>query len=51
MGYAVLYLRSKKSRENLEGTPTNNIPVGNYRLRREERCEKIPTMSSEVGEI
>ena len=43
-----------------EGNKKNSIgidpekyffPVGNYRLRRAERWEYIPTVSSEVGEI
>ena len=48
---AVLCLRSKESKEIQEGSPANNINVGNYKLRRAERWEKIPKMSSEVGEI
>ena len=34
-----------------EGFPTNNFLVGNYGLRRDERWEDMPSMSSEVGEI
>ena len=31
--------------------PTNNFLVGNYGLRRAERWQDMPSMSSEVGEI
>ena len=44
-------VRSKESLEKQEGSPTNSILVGNYRLRRVVRWEKIPTMPSEVGDI
>ena len=45
-------LRSiQQSTEIQEGSPTINILVGNYRLRRAERWENIPRVSSEVGEI
>ena len=39
------------SEEIQEGSPTNNIVVGNCRLRRAERWENIPRVFSEVGEI
>ena len=42
---------SKKSKEFQEGSPTDNIIVGNFRLRRAERWENIPRVSSEVAEI
>ena len=42
---------SKEIKEIQEGSPTNNIIVGNHRLRRAERWENIPRVSSEVGEI
>ena len=42
---------SKESKEIQERSPTANIIVGNYRLRRAERWENIPRVSSEVGEI
>ena len=32
-------------------SPTNNFLVGNYGLRRAERWDDTPSMSSEVGEI
>ena len=38
----------KKSRDR---SRINHLPVGNYRLRRAERWEYIPTVSSEVIEI
>ena len=41
---AVLGLRSKESGEVHEGSPTNTIR--NYGLRRAERWEKMPTMST-----
>ena len=40
----------KAKKKNQEGSPTNNILDGNYRLRRAERWENIPTVSSDVGE-
>ena len=43
--------KSKESKELREGSPTNDFLVGNYGLRRTERCEDMPSMSSEVGEI
>ena len=43
--------KSKESNELQEGYPTNNFLVGNYRPRRAERWENMPSMSSEVGEI
>ena len=48
---AEMCLRSKESKEIQECSPTNNSLVGNYRPRRAERLEKIPTTSSEVGDI
>ena len=42
---------SKEIKEIQEGSPTNNIIVGNHRLRRAERWENIPRVSSKVGEI
>ena len=39
-------LAEQKSNEIQESFPTNNIIVGNYRLRRAERWEKIATISS-----
>ena len=48
---AVLCLRSKESKKKQGGSPKINVPVGNYRLRRAERREKIQTMSPEVGEF
>ena len=48
---AALCLRSKKSKEFREDSPTNNIIVGNYGLRRAERWEGKPSLSPEVGEI
>ena len=44
---AVLCLRSKESKGIQECSPTNNILVGNYRLRRAERWENMPTVSSD----
>ena len=41
----------EESIETLEGSPTNNVIVGSYRLRRAERWDNIPRVSSEVGEI
>ena len=43
--------KSKPSKESHEGSPTNDIIAGNYRLKRAERWENIPTVCSEVGEI
>ena len=37
--------------ETQEGSPTNNILVGKYRLRRAEMWQNIPRVSSDVGEI
>ena len=48
---AVLCWRSKENKEIQEASPTNDIIVGNYRPRRPERWERIPTMFSEVCEI
>ena len=42
---------SKESEEIQEGSSTNSIIVGNCRLRRAERWEIIPRVSSDVGEI
>ena len=42
----------KKAKKRSSGQfATNNIPVGNYRLRGAEGLENIPRVSSEVGEI
>ena len=41
----------KKAKELWEGSPTPNFLVGNYGLRRAERWDDMPSMSSEVGEI
>ena len=38
--------RGKRSKEIQEGSPTNNFLVGNYGLRRAERWEDKPSMSS-----
>ena len=43
--------KKQKSKELREGSPTNNFLVGNYGLRRAERWEDMPSMSSEMGEI
>ena len=43
--------KSKESKELREGSPRNHFLVGNYGLRRAERWEDTPSMSSEVGEI
>ena len=44
--------RSEESKENSgKFSPTNNILFGNYRLRRVERCEDLPTVSFDLGEI
>ena len=40
-----------KKAENQKGSRKNDITVGNNRLRRAERWENMPSMSSEVGEI
>ena len=42
---------SQESKEVQEGSPTNNILVGDYRVGRAERWEYIRRVSSEVGEI
>ena len=41
----------EESKEIQEGSPTYDIIVGNYRLRRAERCENMPRVPSEVDEI
>ena len=41
----------EESKEIQEGSPTNNILVGNYSLRRTERWENTRRVSSEVGDI
>ena len=41
----------KESKYIQEGSPTNNILVGNFRLRRAERWENMPRVSSKVDEI
>ena len=43
--------KSKKSKELRGGSPTNSFLVGNYGLRRAERWDDMPSMSSEVGEV
>ena len=43
--------KSKESKELREGSPTPHFLVGNYGLRRAERWDDMPSMSSEVGEI
>ena len=43
--------KSKEGKELREGSPTTNFLVGNYGLRRAERWEDTPSMSSEVGEV
>ena len=43
--------KSKKIEELREVSPTNNFLVGNYGLRRAERSEDMPSMSSEVAKI
>ena len=40
--------KSKESKEVQEDSPTNNFFVGNYGLRRAQRREDMPSMSSEV---
>ena len=42
---------SQESKEVQEGSPTNNILVGDYRVGRAERWEYIRRVSSEVGDI
>ena len=39
----------EENKEIQEGSPTNNIIVGNYRLRRAERWENVSRVSSEVS--
>ena len=53
---AFMYLVHKKcvyeeSKEIQKGSPTHTFLVGKYGLRRTERWEGMPSMSSEVGEI
>ena len=43
--------KSTEGKEPREGSPTNDLLVGNYGLRRAERWDDMPSMSSEVGEI
>ena len=44
-------LAEQRKQINSKDSPTNNIIVGNYGLRRAERWEYMPSMSSEIGEI
>ena len=41
----------RKQKKKREGSPKNNVLVGNYRVRRAERSENIPRVSYEVGEM
>ena len=52
----IIKKKEKKQKEEnnkivLESIQKLIFPVGNYRLRRAERWEYMPTVSSEVGEI
>lgn len=42
---------SNESQGIQEGSPTNTILLGNYRLRKAGRWENVPRVSCEVGEI
>ena len=43
--------KKQRTKERREGCSTKKIQVGNYGLRKAERREDMPSMSSEVGEI
>ena len=45
------YMYTKKAKTFRKVPQQSNILVGNYRLRRGERWENIPRVSSKVGEI
>ena len=44
-------LKEEKKEQSRDRSGKKNLPVGNYGLRRAERCKDMRTMSSEVGEI
>ena len=47
-------LKKKQRKQRTSGrffSPTDNFIVGNYGLRKAERWDDMPSMSSEVGEI
>ena len=47
----LIVTKSKQSKDNRKGSPTNNSLDGNYGLRPAERREDMPRTSFGVGEI